>query len=197
MEPVPKYYKQQFYLFTQKQNKISKSIILKGAEHIRMEGKDVIHSAVLIRGDMAPFHLGQYVIIKENVILRPTFNKKHGKLQYIQMEIGDNVYIDEKCVISAASIGSNVHIGKNCIIGHRVVIKDNTKILDDSVLAADTIVPPFTVFGGKPALYLGELTESMAQINADLCKTYYRNFIGVGPNQTAPGQGGGQAQQPQ
>ena len=182
MEPLPKYYKTEFYLFTQKQNKISKSIILKGAEHIRMEGKDVIHSAVLIRGDMAPFHLGQHVIIKENVILRPTFNKKGGKLAYVSMEIGDNVFIEERCVISAQSIGSNVHIGKNCIIGHRVVIKDNTKILDDSVLAADTIVPPFTIYGGKPALYLGELTESMAQVNATLAKDYYKNFIGIGPN---------------
>ena len=97
------------------------------------------------------------------------------------MDIGNNVYIDRNCVISAASIGNNVHIGKNCVIGHRVVIKDNTKILDNSVLAADTVVPPFTCYGGSPATFLGELPETMMQVNIDLAKTYYKNFIGVDP----------------
>ena len=45
-----------------------------------MEGKDVMHSQVLIRGDMAPIFLGTYVIIKENVIIRPSFVKKNKKL---------------------------------------------------------------------------------------------------------------------
>ncbi len=98
------------------------------------------------------------------------------------MDIGENVYIDRGSVISAASIGSNVHIGKNCVIGHRAVIKDNTKILDNSVLAADTVVPPFTCFGGSPATYLGELPETMQQINADLAISYYKNFIGINPD---------------
>ena len=104
-----------------------------------------------MRGDMAPINLGTYVIIKENVIIRPTFNKKHGQVQYVKMDIGDNVTIEPHCVISAASIGSNVHIGKNCVIGHRVVIKDNVKILDDTVVPAETNIPSFTVFGGRPA----------------------------------------------
>ena len=59
-----------------------------------MEGKDVMHSQVVMRGDMAPINLGTYVIIKENVIIRPTFSKKHGHVQYIKMDIGDNVTIE-------------------------------------------------------------------------------------------------------
>ena len=102
------------------------------------------------------------------------------------MDIGDNVTIEPHCVISAASIGSNVHIGKSCIIGHRVVIKDNVKILDDTVIPPDTNIPSFTVFGGKPAQYMGELTEAISSINADLAKTYYRNFVGLS-SQTSGG----------
>ena len=120
-----------------------------------------MQNGVSIRGDLAPLNMGTYVIIRDEVILRPTYSKQRGKLKYIGMDIGDNVYIDRGCVISAASIGSNVHIGKNCVIGHRVVIKDNTKILDNSVLAADTVVPPFTCFGGSPATFLGELPETI------------------------------------
>ena len=144
-----------------------------------MEGKDIMHSQVVMRGDMAPINLGTYVIIKENVIVRPTWVKKHGQVQYIKMDIGDNVTIEPHCVISASSIGSNVHIGKNCVIGHRVVIKDNVKILDDTVIPPDTNIPPFTVFGGKPAQFLGEVSEAIATTNAELAKTYYRNFVGL------------------
>ena len=60
-----------------------------------------------------------------------------------------------------------------------MVIKDNVKILDDTVIPPDTNIPSFTVFGGKPAQFLGELTEAISTINADLAKTYYRNFQGL------------------
>ena len=142
-----------------------------------------MQNGVSIRGDLAPISMKCYVIIRDEVILRPTFSKQRSKLKYIGMDIGENVYIDRGCVISAASIGNNVHIGKNCIIGQRVVIKDNTKILDNSVLAADTVVPPFTCFGGSPASYLGELPETIQQVNQDLARSYYKNFIGINPDQ--------------
>ena len=161
MEPLPVYYKSNMYMMTTKGNKISKNVILRGTQQITIEGKAVFQNGVSIRGDLAPITMGTYVIIRDEVILRPTFTKQRGKLKYIGMDIGNNVYIDRNCVISAASIGNNVHIGKNCVIGHRVVIKDNTKILDNSVLAADTVVPPFTCYGGSPATFLGELPETM------------------------------------
>jgi len=42
-------------------------------------------------------------------------------------------------------------------------------------------VPPNCVFGGQPATYLGDLPESIAIINGELAKSYYKNFIGVNP----------------
>lgn len=92
------------------------------------------------------------------------------------LNIGDHVFIDRGCIVCAIKIGSNVHIGKNCIIGHRVVIKDNCKILDNSILAADTVVPPFTVYGGKPATYIGELPETIGMIHKELTVNYFKNF---------------------
>lgn len=84
------------------------------------------------------------------------------------MTIGDNVYVDRGSIVCALKIGSNVYIGKNCVIGHRVVIKDNCKILDNSVVPSDTTIPPMTVFGGRPAIYVGELPETIGLIHKDL-----------------------------
>ena len=84
--------------------------------------------------------MGEYVTIKEDVIVRPTFGKDATgkKLKYFRLRIGSYVYIDRGTIISASKIGSNVHIGKNCIIGHRCIIKDNVKILDNTIIPSDT-----------------------------------------------------------
>ena len=37
---------------------------------------------------------------------------------------------------------------------HRCIINDNVKILDDSLITPDTIIPPFSVYGGKPGFSL-------------------------------------------
>jgi dynactin-5 len=106
--------------------------------------------------------MGEYVIVKEDVIIRPPYAKGEGHkmLKYVKQKFGTCVYIDRGSIVQALRVGSNVHIGKNCIISQRCIIKDNSKILDGSILAPDTIVPPFTVFGGRPAVFVGELPES-------------------------------------
>jgi dynactin-5 len=52
-------------------------------------------------------------------------------------------------------IGNFVKIGKDCIIGQRVVIGECSIVLDGSIVTADTQIAPFSVYGGKPALYMG------------------------------------------
>ena len=120
--------------------------------------------------------MGQYVIIRDEVVLRPTYTKTKGKLKYVPLTFGDNVFIDKYTIVCALKIGNNVHIGKNCIIGHRCIIKDNCKIQDNSILAPDTVIPPYTVYGGKPATYLGELPETIGIIHKEITISYYKNF---------------------
>jgi dynactin-5 len=116
------------------------------------------------------------VIVREEVVLRPTYTKTKGKLKYVTLTIGDHVYIDRGSIVCAIKIGSNVHIGKNCVIGHRAILKDNCKILDNSVLPPDTVVPPFTVYGGRPAVYMGELPETIGMMHKDLAINFFKNF---------------------
>lgn len=133
-----------------------------------IEGKAVLQSGTILRGDLATIKMGQYVVVREEVVLRPTYTKSKGKLKYVTLSIGDNVFIDKGSIVCAIKIGNNVHIGKNCVVGHRAVIKDNCKILDNSVLAPDTVVPPFTVYGGRPATYIGELPETVGMMHKEM-----------------------------
>lgn len=74
-------------------------------------------------------------------------------------------------------VGSYVKIGKDCIIGQRVIIGECSIILDGSIVTADTQIAPFSVYGGKPALYMGELPESASIVQKDLCVSYFNNFV--------------------
>ncbi len=60
-----------------------------------------MQSSVFIRGDLASVHMGTYVILREDVIIRPSYNKQKVKLRYVPMTIGDHVYVDRGSVIQA------------------------------------------------------------------------------------------------
>jgi acetyltransferase-like isoleucine patch superfamily enzyme len=44
--------------------------------------------------------------------------------------------------------------------GARAVIKSCVKILDDTVIPADAVVPPFAIMHGNPGVQVGTLPES-------------------------------------
>ena len=152
--------------------------LILGPDNIEIVGKAIILPGAILRGDLAMVTMGEHVIIKEDVIIRPTYAKVEGKkrLTYQKQKFGNNVMIERSSIVSALRVGNNVHIGKNCVIGHRAILKDNCKILDGSVLPPDSIVPPFTVFGGRPATYLGDLPESFDKYQQDLTVSFYKNF---------------------
>lgn len=74
-------------------------------------------------------------------------------------------------------IGSYVKIGKDCIIGPRVVIGDCCIILDGTIVPADAQLASSSVYGGKPALYMGELTQSASIVQKTSTVNYFDNFI--------------------
>ncbi|XP_042708962.2 dynactin subunit 5 isoform X4 [Chrysemys picta bellii] len=61
--------------------------------------------------------------------------------------------------------------------GRRCVLKDCCKILANTVLPPETVVPPFTVFSGCPGLFSGELPECTQELMMDVTKSYYQKFL--------------------
>ena len=59
----------------------------------------------ILRGDLALIKLGKYVILMENVTLRPSYKKAKG---FIPISIGNHVMVYPNTIISAVKIGSNV-----------------------------------------------------------------------------------------
>ena len=92
-----------------------------GMTNIHMAGKSLINKGAILRGDLQTIKIGKLTIIGENSIIRPpTANYGMDGMEdlgsYLQLSIGENVYIGDNSVIQAAAIGSFVYIGKNCVI---------------------------------------------------------------------------------
>lgn len=158
-----------------------KAILGGGGDHVLFKGKCIIEDCI-IRGDMAgknkfALSAGKYCRIANNCVLRPVTRIAAGQVKIIPMTIGDFVHIEEGSIVEASEIGSCVRIGKNCVIGKNVIIKDCCEILDNSVIAANTVVPPFSVFGGVPGVWVDELPECAKEYFESRAKSYYDDYV--------------------
>lgn len=104
-------------------------------------------------------HLGRYVFLSPSVVLHPPSHLRSGTLTYLPLRIADNVFIGTSSVIRAASIGSNVFIGEKCSVGNMVIIKDNVRILDGTVLPANSVWASASIIAGRPGRVVGEIGE--------------------------------------
>ena len=74
-EQTPLFFDGQRFVITSRGNKISRQVLLRGSDKISIEGKTIIQSSSVLRGDLAHIKIGMYVIIREDVIVRPCHMK--------------------------------------------------------------------------------------------------------------------------
>jgi len=176
--PVVMYEKQE-YIETASGNKVSRRSVLCGAHNIVLNGKTIIQSGAIVRGDLANIRVGRRCVISRNVVIRPAYKKITRGLTFFPQQIGDHVFIGEGSVISAQNIGSYVYIGKNCVIGRRAVLRDCCMIADNSIVSPETVVPSFAIYEGNPARYSRELPGPTQDIMVDHTNSYYQNFVPI------------------
>ncbi|SAM63678.1 probable dynactin Arp1 p25 subunit RO12 [Ustilago bromivora] len=179
-------------------NKVSRKATILGSQNIILGGKCVIQQGAIIRGDLkriAPpstasattggqaqqaqsvtIMIGRYCLLAESSVIRPPYKTYKGVFSYYPMKIGDHVSVGANTVLEAASVGAHVEIGANCLVGRFVIIKDCARILDGSVVAPNTVVPSFSIFGGSPARLVGELPETFSESCEAKMKDFYQRF---------------------
>ena len=54
-------------------------------------------------------------------------------------------------------------------------------ILDDSTVAPETVVPSYSVYGGRPAVFIAELPETTSIVFKDRAMNFYKNFLPLKP----------------
>ena len=181
------------YIETASGNRVSRQSVLCGSQNIILNGKNIVQSEAIIRGDLANVRVGRHCVISSKAVIRPPFKKFSKGVAFFPMQIGDHVFIGEGSVINAAIVNSYVYIGKNCVIGRRCTIRDCCYIEDGTILPPETVVPAFSRsqqcnakisiqvyflsrISGSPGRVVGELPECSQDIMTDFTKSYYQHF---------------------
>ncbi|PWY92332.1 dynactin subunit 5 [Aspergillus heteromorphus CBS 117.55] len=105
--------------------------------------------------------IGRYSYISRQAILRPPSRLHRGVYSFYPLKIGDHVFVGERAVVEAATVGNHVHIGKEAVIGSMAILKDFAYVLDGAVVAPGMVVPSWCVVGGAPARIVGEVGEGV------------------------------------
>ncbi|GAA5823939.1 hypothetical protein JCM11251_003352 [Rhodosporidiobolus azoricus] len=182
--------KHRTWITTDTGNHVSRSCVITGSTNIVLGGKSILHPGCIIRGDLrragaaaagsgggtVVVAMGKYCSVGEGAVLRPCYKTYKGVFSYYPMKIGDHVSIGAGSVVEAASIGTGVEIGANCIIGPLCILKDYSRVADNSVLGAATIVPSLTEWAGSPARTVGQLAESTPELVEAKAKASYASF---------------------
>ncbi|XP_040568725.1 dynactin subunit 5 isoform X2 [Lepeophtheirus salmonis] len=172
-------YKKDAYIETASGNRVSRKSVLCGSQNIILNGKTIVQSDAIVRGDLAHVRVGRHCIISSKSVIRPPFKKFSKGVAFFPLQIGDHVFVGEGSVINSAFINSYVYIGKNVVIGRRSILKSCCMIEDNTILPPETVVPSFTRYSGSPGKRIGELPECTQDIMIDYTKSYYSHFTGV------------------
>ncbi|PLB52793.1 trimeric LpxA-like protein [Aspergillus steynii IBT 23096] len=103
--------------------------------------------------------IGRYSYISRQAVLRPPSRLHRGVHSFYPLKIGDHVFVGERAVVEAATVGNHVHIGREVVIGSMAILKDFAYVLDGAVVPAGMVVPSWCVVGGAPARIVGEVGE--------------------------------------
>ncbi|XP_017152735.1 dynactin subunit 5 [Drosophila miranda] len=182
MELADTYYSKDEYVETASGNKVSRQTVLCGSQNIVLNGKVIVQSGAIIRGDLANVRAGRYCVISKDSVIRPPYKQFSKGIAFFPMLIGDHVFVGEGAVVSAASVGSCVYIGKNAIIGRRCVIKDCCIIEDGAVMPPETTVSSYMRYTAKGTIEGGQgnpyfVPAAMQDEMIKYTKSFYEHFV--------------------
>ena len=68
-------FKKSEYIETASGNRVSRQSVLCGSQNIILNGKNIVQSDAIIRGDLANVRVGRHCIISSKSVIRPPFKK--------------------------------------------------------------------------------------------------------------------------
>ncbi len=120
----------------------------------------------VLRGDVNPIRIGNRVNIQDNSTLHTTYQKS-------VVEIEDDVTIGHNVVVHGARIGRAALIGIGSVLLDHVVVGTHTIVAAGSVVLENTVLEPFSLYGGTPARRIKAIDpERLESMNKRIARDY-------------------------
>ena len=125
---------------------VSREAVTLGEENIfHVDGRLLVCPRVVLRGDAARISLGANVVIRPDVVMRPTPPPTAGpRAAEVPLTVGDYVVIEDGAVVYARTIGSYVRVGRGAVLGRGCVLEDCVDVAPGAEVPAGAVVPAFT-----------------------------------------------------
>ncbi|KAG4076189.1 hypothetical protein HA402_014738 [Bradysia odoriphaga] len=184
MDVQDTFYNKDEYVETASGNKVSRHTVICGSQNIVLNGKVIVQTGAIIRGDLANVKTGRYCVIGKKAVIRPPLKQFSSGVAFFPLYIGDHVYIGEESVVQAASVGSYVYVGKDVVVGRRCVLKDCCIIEDGATVPPDTTIASFMRFTAAGTIEGGQgnpdfVPPGMQEQMTDYTKSYYEHFVPI------------------
>ena len=160
------------YFETQDGTLVSKEAVILGEENIfHVDGRLLVCPRAVLRGDAARISIGANVVVRSDVVVRPSPPAASGpKGASVPMTIGNFVMVEEGAVLFAKSIGNYVRVGEGAVLGRGCIIEDCVDIMPGAEIPAGAIVPAFTRVAspsqGAVAVHVADLLPCWRQCRA-------------------------------
>ena len=126
----------------------------------------------VIRGDVNKIRIGNNVNIQDGSVIHATYKKS-------STSVGNYVSVGHNAIIHGCTIDDFVLIGMGSIVMDNAKISSNTIIAAGSVILENTVVEPYSIYGGVPAKKIKEINESKSKKEIErIAKNYltYSNW---------------------
>jgi len=118
----------------------------------------------IVRGDTEKIRIGQNTNIQDGSIL-------HSDKDF-PLIIGDNVTAGHRVILHGCIIENNVLIGMGAVIMNGAKIGTGAIIASGSVVLEKTIIPPYSMAAGTPAITKKSLDKKTAEKNKETALHY-------------------------
>ncbi len=129
------------------------------------DGCSVWFNAVL-RGDVNAIRIGNHVNIQDGCVLHTLYQKS-------VVEIGDYVTVGHNATIHGAKVDDYALIGIGATVLDFAEVGEGAIVAAGSLVLSNTIIPPYTIWGGVPAKYIKDVDPQQThEMNKRIAHNY-------------------------
>ncbi len=161
------------YTYKARKSDIHSSVFMAGGVRIIgdvvIEEKSTIWFNTVLRGDLAPIHVGKRTNIQDGTIGHVNINQP--------LLISDEVSIGHGAIVHGCKIGKGTLIGMGAIVLNGADIGEYALIGAGSLITENKKIPSYTLSLGSPARVIRELTEDDLQRMKKTMEAYVEKGI--------------------
>jgi carbonic anhydrase/acetyltransferase-like protein (isoleucine patch superfamily) len=121
---------------------------------VHLGEESTVWFSAVVRGDVAPIHVGKRVNIQDGAVVHGTFEKSQTVLE-------DNVSVGHNAIVHGAHVKKGALIGMGAVVMDHAVVGENAVVAAGAVVLAGTSIGAGELWAGVPAKCRGPVSEEL------------------------------------